>query len=116
MYTDYQKAFNQINHSASASDVPQGSNVGNKFLFISDLVDTISYNKLLFVDDLKLNHIIINAQDCFELKSNLDIRLNGKIIVSYHICKKTYYLNFNLNAENICELGILYYQKLSCIK
>lgn len=110
IYTDFQKAFDQIDHYvlieklsrigfssklillmrsylfgrnqhveylniksrqfSPTSGVPQGSNLGPLLflIFINDLTETISCEKLLFADDMKIFYTINSINDCISLQ------------------------------------------------
>lgn len=58
----------------STSGVPQGANWGPLLflIFFNDIVETISRQKLLFADDLKLYTRVDSVADCFALQGCID--------------------------------------------
>lgn len=58
----------------ATSGVPQGSNLGPLFflLFINDLFNNISCNKLCFADDLKIFTNIHSIEDCIRLQNDVN--------------------------------------------
>ena len=102
------------------SGVPQGSNLGPLLflLFINDLADNITCQKLMFADDFKLFTKINGIQDCVVLQMCLDLactwctenRLKLNIakckVVSYTRRNQTTYFDYNINRSVLERLDI----------
>lgn len=58
----------------AAFSIPQGSDMRSVLfaIYINDIVDVLSVNSLLFVDDLKIFNIIDSTEDQFLLQNNID--------------------------------------------
>ena len=115
------------------SGVPQGSNLGPLLflIFVNDILDNLSCEKLMFADDLKIFCRINSPADCILLQEALDnieqwskdnsINLNPQkcSIVSYN--RKTNPIVFQYSicgvqlsrCENVKDLGIHFDNKLT---
>ena len=119
-----------------ASGVPQGSNLGPLLflLFIDDLGDVISCQKLFFADDLKLFLKITSTLDCQQLQQNIcsvcdwasknRLSLNKDKCFAMTYSRKKENIIFPYRIENslinrterIKDLGILFDTKLQFIE
>lgn len=175
IFTDFQKAFDQINHNillaklrlfsfsdslvsllksyledrrfmvryqnftsrpfSPTSGVPQGSNLGPLLflLFINDLSDVVSCEKLQFADDFEL-YSTINSIDCDRLQMNLNnislwcdlnqLSLNMSKCKSMSFTRKINFIahNYCVNdytidrVESFKDLGITFDSKLTFVE
>lgn len=175
IYTDFQKAFDQIDHYIllnklhklgfsnsllcllrsyifdrcqfvryrnfssnkfyPTSGVPQGSNLGPLLfiLFINDITNYITVEKLLFADDLKLYTKVKSDEDCLILQKNIDLLAiwceRNKLRLNVSKCVVNTYTN-KLNAvtysykigdkqlrrsDTVKDLGIIFDKKFTFI-
>lgn len=115
------------------SGVPQGSNLGPLLflIFVNDLTERLTCNKLMFADDLKIYATINDISDCETLQSQLNLvynwctsnsltlNISKCTTVSYSRKKEVISYQYNINNECISrsncvkDLGIMFDEKLS---